>query len=570
LTAGTVLPDAGLLFGTSASARRRRAVLLLLVPSLVLVGTLAYDFVFDDSLVILQDPALTGASDLRDLFSQRVRVMDVTLGYYRPVIGLVYRLDWLLWGDNPAGYRLTNLLWHLVATVLVYRIALRTGNGIVAAWLAAMIFGILPAHTESIGWIQGRVDIVPTVLGLLAHLAWLRGRQRRGSRAWGCAALCGLALLGALLAKEVAAALPFAWGVWEASALAGLARAERRRRATALVPGTCAVLAAVLTYAVLRGLAVGAVVAFPMQTSPVGLRALAVLIMLAEYVRGLALPGPTLHFYRPLRVAVTPAMLTLAVATLVLLGGGLMVAWRRARPLFPWIAWLPVTLLPALLFVLYAPAAESGFYTAERFLYLPSVGWCVLVGCAGAWLWESAHTAARRRVAGIGLLVVLLGCTALTLVRLQPWADPEDFYLAMRAQPGLPREMRVFIHNDLGRVYLERGLSAAAQEEFLRALRLKPDYGLAHNNMGVALIRDGKPREARAWLEAAIRLDPTHSEAYGNLGVVHEATGDRMAARRAYEAGLRVAPGSAWLVQKLARVNAAIQPPPAPLPEVAP
>ena len=153
---------------------------------------------------------------------------------------------------------------------------------------------------------------------------------------------------------------------------------------------------------------------------------------------------------------------------------------------------------------------------------------------------------------------LLLGYAGLTLIRLQPWADPADFYLAMRAQPALPREMRIFVHNDLGRVYLERGEFPAARVEFLHALELKPDYALAHNNMGVLLIREGKPIEARRWLETAIRLDPTRSDAYGNLGAAYEAAGDLPAARRAYEAGLRVAPTSAWLAQGLARVNAGI------------
>jgi tetratricopeptide (TPR) repeat protein len=542
----------------------RRAALLIFFPSLVLAGTLAYDFVFDDALVILNDPLVTGAADVRAALTQRVQVMDVALGYYRPVISVLYRLDWLLWGDNPAGYRLTNLLWHLLATLLLYRIAVRTTGRTVVAWLAAMVFAVLPAHTESIGWTQGRVDIVPTALGLLAQLAWLQSTERTASRAWGWAVLSGLAWLAALLAKEVAAVLPLAWTMWEISAIAALPGPERRPRVAALIPGICALVGAGLTYAVLRAVAVGGLAAFPMRLSPLDVRALAMLLVLAEYFRVLALPGLALNFYLPLRVAATPVTLAIALSTLVLLCGGLCLAWRRARSVFPWIAWVPITLLPALAFVFYAPAPERGFYVAERFLYLPSVGWCVLLGFLGARLWESARSAAMARYVGIGLAGLLFACAGSTLLRLQPWADPAGFYLAMRAQPGLPRAMQVFVHNDLGRVYLERGWLATAQEEFLGALRLKPDYGLAHNNMGVALIREGKPGEARPWLETAIRLDPYHSEAYGNLGAAHEAAGDPLAARRAYEAGLRVAPGSAWLAEGLARVNAAIRQPPAP------
>jgi hypothetical protein len=530
--------------------------MLLLLPSLILVGTLRYDFVFDDTLVILKDPMVTGTFGLRGVFNQQVQVIDVVLGYYRPVISLLYRMDWILWGENPAGYRLTNLLWHLLATFLVYRITLQTVGRITVAWAAAMIFAVLPAHTESIGWIQGRVDIVPTALGLLAHLCWLQAKERRRWAAWGWGALSGGAFLAALLAKEIAAALPLAWAVWGVSSLAGLSPNGRREHVKSLLPCVCAIVLASLAYGVLRSQTVGALVAFPARLSPPGLRALALLAMLAEYGRVLLLPELTLNFYRPLPVETTLPTLTVSLLVLVALGGGLIAAWRRARPLFPWVAWIPITLSPALLFVLYAPAPERGFYTAERFLYLPSVGWCVVLGAVVASACESARGSETSRFVGIAFGALLLGYAGLTLIRLQPWADPVDFYLSMQAQPALPREMQIFVHNDLGRVYLERGELPAARVEFLRALELKPEYALAHNNMGVLLIREGKPGEARPWLEAAIRLDPLHSEAYGNLGAAYEAMGDLAAARRAYEAGLRVAPTSEWLAKGMARVNA--------------
>ncbi len=549
----------GRFFGPTKSARTRRTLILLLFPSLVLVGTLRYDFVFDDTLVILKDPMVIGTSSLRGVFNQQVQVIDVVLPYYRPVISLLYRLDWILWGENPAGYRLTNLLWHLLATFLVYRVALLTTGRSLAAWAAAMLFGVLPAHTEAIGWIQGRVDIVPTALGLLAHLSWLRAKERgRGTPAWCWAALSGGAFLAALLSKEVAATLPLAWAIWEVCALVELAPIDRRALVRSLVPGACAITLAALTYAVLRSQTLGALVTYPISLSPPGVRALAMVVMLAKYGWTLLLPGPTLDFYRPLFIAPTLSAMAVSLATLLVLSGGMIVAWYRVRPLFPWIAWIPITLAPTLLFALYAPASERGFYTAERFLYLPSVGWCVLLGFVVASVYESARSLATSRSVGIALAGLLVGYAGLTLTRLQPWADPIDFYLAMRAQPDLPREMQVFVHNDLGRVYLERGEFPVARAEFLGALALKPDYALAHNNVGVMLIREGKPGEAKRWLEAAIRLDPTHGDTYGNLGAAYEATGNLVAAQRAYEAGLRVAPTSAWLAKGLARVNAQI------------
>jgi tetratricopeptide (TPR) repeat protein len=292
-----------------------------------------------------------------------------------------------------------------------------------------------------------------------------------------------------------------------------------------------------------------------MSLSPVAVRALAVPSVLAEYGRVLLAPDLTLNFHRTFMVAPSLATLALALVVVIVLACGLMAAWRWARPLFPWTAWIPITLLPALLFTLDGRAPETGFFTAERFLYLPSVGWCVLLGSAASSLLEGHPT---RPWAGWRWMMVgglVLGYAGLTLVRLQPWADAADLYEAMKTQSNMPAAVRVLVHNNLGEVYLEQGEISAARAEFQAALQLKPDYAFAHNNLGVLLIRQGRPTEARPWLETAIRLDPNYSDAYGNLGAAYEAVGDLSAARRAYEAGLRIAPGSVWLVKGLARVN---------------
>jgi len=541
------------LLGRGGTAQARRLLVLLLLPAVVLAGALRFDFVFDDSLVVLGDPLVAGQFSPREIFGNEVRVGDVELGYYRPVITMLYRTDRTLWGLNPSGYHLTNLLWHMLATFLVYRVALRTTERIVAAWAAALLFAVLPAHTEAIGWIQGRVDLVSTAFSLLALLALLRARDATRRASWAWASLAGLMLLVALLAKESAAALPLAWAMWEVSSF----KRNRWRERVAGLAGRFAPLAvAGLAYWLLRHWAMGDSYSyFRMSMSPFGLRALALLSLLAEYGRILLAPDLTLNFHRTFMVAPSLATLAIGLVVVVVLACGLGAAWRWARPLFPWTAWIPITLLPALLFTLDVRAPETGFFTAERFLYLPSVGWCVLLGFAAASPLEGHHTSSWAGWRWMTLGGLVLGFAGLTLARLQPWADPADLYVAMKAQTNIPAAVRVLAHNNLGEVYLERGEFSAARAEFQAALQLKPDYAFAHNNLGVLLIRQGQPTEARPWLETAIRLDPNYSDAYGNLGAAYEAAGDLSAARRAYEAGLRKAPGSVWLVKGLARVN---------------
>ena len=545
--------EPGWLFGPGSTPRARRGLLLVLVPALILAGTLRFDFVFDDNLVVLGDRLVTGQFNLREIFGSEVRVEDVTLGYYRPLVTLLYRADRALWGTNPAGYHLTNLLWHLLATVLVYRVAFLTTGRLAAAWTGAMLFAVLPAHTEAIGWIQGRTDLVSTTLLLLALLALLHAQAAGAHAGWRWGTVGGLTFLAALLAKESVVPLPLAWGMWELST-AGAGR--WRARLAAMAPRVVPLVLAGVVYWLFRRWAVGDLVGFPMSLSPLPLRALALFFVLAEYGRVLLFPDLGLNLFRALSVTPTPLTLVISLTVAGILVGGLVAAWRWARSLFPWVAWVPITLSVPLLFILYAPAPETGFMTAERFLYLPSVGWCVLLGSLLA---RAVERPGRMGVSGWGLATlsgVFVGYAGLTLLRLLPWADAADLYVAMKAQANVPLAVRLLVHNNLGKVYLDRSEYAEAREEFQAALRLKPTYAFAHNNLGVLLIRQGQPVEARRWLETAIRLDPTYADALGNLGAAYEATGDLEAARAAYAAGVRAAPGSAWLAGGLARVQA--------------
>jgi tetratricopeptide (TPR) repeat protein len=523
-----------------------------LLTALVYAGTLRFDFVFDDDMVVLGDALVAGPWNLGEILGSQVRVADVTLGYYRPLVTLSYRLDRLLWGTNPAGYHLTNLLWHVLATYLVYALAKRTGASALAAWIGALCFGLLPAHAEVLGWIQGRVDLIAAAFLLSALLALLDSHERPAPAEWRWGGLGGALYFLALMAKEAAAPLPLAWAVWEFTRRDGRPLGTRL---AASLPRFAPLAAALVAYGALRHAAVGAGLQFPTSLSPLDIRLLALFAVIAEYGRILLFPDPGLNLHRALEVRWTIPVVLPALAAAAALAGGLCLAWRRARHLVFWVAWLPIMLLPPLCFIGYAFAPESGFMTAERFLYLPSVAWCVLGGRLLERALAAQQSLGLETFGWATLACLAIAYAALNAVRLAPWSDAADLYRAMLLQPGQSAPVRTYIHNNLGGVYLERGDLRAAHAEFQAALRLNPDYAFTLNNMGVLLIRQGRPEAALPWLERAVRLRADYADAYGNLGAAYEALGDFAAARRAYAAGLRLAPTSARLASGLLRVG---------------
>jgi hypothetical protein len=124
----------------------------------------------------------------------------------RPVAALSFILDGQLWGANPTGYHLTNLLLHLACSGLVMLI---TRAVLIDGWLpaaaAGLIFALHPVHVEPVIWITGRVDTISTLAYLLAIYGLLRFRS---NATWYWLAVSWLAYGVGIFAKEAALTLP--------------------------------------------------------------------------------------------------------------------------------------------------------------------------------------------------------------------------------------------------------------------------------------------------------------------------------------------------------------------------
>src|SRR5205085_1082795 len=97
--------------------------------------------------------------------------------YYRPLFNLYLLVNYQLFHLNPAGWHLLLVLWHLLVTLLVYRLARRLLKDEGGALTAALIFGVHPVHIESVAWISGVTEPMLAVFFLGALLGYLRWRD---------------------------------------------------------------------------------------------------------------------------------------------------------------------------------------------------------------------------------------------------------------------------------------------------------------------------------------------------------------------------------------------------------
>jgi len=526
-------------------ARWRRLVacaVATLLAVLVYLNALHNLFVYDDHRVIVEN---AGIQELLDL--KAILLHDVS----RPMVNLSYAIDHAIWGPEPFGFHLTNLLLHALNVALLFQLSC----GIVEDWLrrreqsgwpiraglvamvAATFFAVHPMMTETVGYATGRTDVLCGTFVLLAFLSarrWLKG----GHHVW-LAATFG-SWLAALTSKETAAMLPFVLLTYERLIL--LPDVGERRRSLFLLHGP------LLTATVAAAAARVFVLVFFEFHGTATIRwtyALVELDVTRRYLGLMLFPEGQSIFhavYLPSRGAVA--------ASLMIVGVGLLgTAWacRKRQPLVSLgFLWFLLLLLPPALLVMMNHAEPM----AERRTYLPSGGLFLAAGVGVAWV--SARVPRRHRLLR-GALAVLFGVSLLslggrTVLRNVVWGNPVALWReAVDLSPDhwIP-------HLLLGEALHGTHRHDEAILEYQTALTLEPRAMFAYEKLALCLVENGRYGEAAATFEKLRTVAPESNEVTVGLGGVALAAGQTAEAKRYLSQALADAPTSVAARQALA------------------
>lgn len=535
-------------------------------------------YVQDDHVAIEENP-IVARGDVREIFgtSYWAGASGEDRSLYRPISILSYALERRLTGEPSAMVsRGVNLSLHAAVTLTLLLLVRRLGGSGFTSATTALLFALLPVHVEAVANVVGRAELLAAWFSLLAlwaltHSGAWSNRDagsagRRRLAAWGAAA----ALFLALGAKEVAVATPLLMVAVEGlfrPAPNGRDRAWWTDRAAALAP---AVLAG-LVYVILRVEALEQILS-PQRPDPAdnplvalyGAERLATALGLVPRYAGLLLfPLVLSADYSGPVIAIHTTVLGAAPLVGVALLGGC-VALGLPRRLRPWDvqfrrpgaaggrelaafgAWL--LLLPYLVIAnLFFPV---GTVFAERLLYLPSAGFCLLLGVlVGGFVAGYRRVQLQpleQRVRGAMLIVALLAASygMRSWARSLDWRDDETlFTAAIAAQPRSPRA-----HFIVGKIESDRGRTDRAVELFDRTVELYPDWIAALHEKGVTLARSGRYVEAVSALQRSVELSPQFGRAHRNLAIALRRLGRTEEARRSLRKALVIDPGdgTAW------------------------
>jgi Flp pilus assembly protein TadD len=529
---------------------------------LVFVRTLGYGFVYDDGRQVLENPWIWSPRYLPDLLFKPVWafVDGGPSNFYRPVQTLVHFCAAMLFGRGPIGFHLLSVMMHALASAAAL-LFLRRITGPLRALLAASLFAAWPIHAEPVAWVSAGPDVNAALFLFLCF--WLCCAVRSGASSERSPVLllllAGAAFFLALLSKETALAAP----------LLALALPQPRRSespvpspprqaagpARAALAFGCVFGLPLAVYLVLRTRAVGGLLPTTARAALSGAEGWGTaLMLLPRYVALAFLPWRVV----PDRV-VTPTGSPLAPAALfgAAVAAGLLAAWvwlrRRSPPAAFGVAILVVPLLPALQVRYF-----TGILQADRYLYIPSLGACLLISEAAGGLFLRAGAPAVRALLAAGCSCLVLLAAGRTVIVADIWRDS-----ATLGRKGIALEPRsITMRLELISALDRKGETDEALKVALEAKHLAPedprasaavaalraraaaagggdpiaiyrealaaDPYRAHLWVGLsaALLRAGRPQEAIEAAERAIALDQFNRAAHVNLGTARGALGD--------------------------------------------
>ena len=529
-----------------------RALFLTIAATvLVYANSLSGAFVFDDTKQIVGNPSLHSWSNIFRAFSNDVwsfqratLTKDIPPPYYRPLFTIYLTINYQLFGLWEPGWHLMNLLVHTTATVFVYYLLRRLSGDIVIASLTALLFGVHPAHVESVSWISGIPDPLAALFYVPSLIWYVRYRQEGGGK-WLIASVVAYGL--AALCKETPLALPLVFVVWELTQQRGRKKFGTRFRETTWLLVPYAAVAA--GYLLLRFSVLGRLSwKHPfMARVPDYAIWMTVPYVFVNYLRHLVAPFRLSLIYGTSFIMSASDPRFLVPAGLLLLMAAILLIYRKKLDAGIWLA-LALIIAP-LLPVLNLKVFHYEYIIQDRYLYLPSIGFCSLVVLI---IVRLARGNQKLTLAVGGIIILAFGVS--TIVQNRVWHDAVALW--QRAIFYAPESWST--HYNLGLAYLNSKQSELALRELEEAKRLNPAEATIYNNLALAQAALGDLHGAIANSKEALALDPTTIEAHNNLGAFLYAQGSYSAASSEFALVLMRDPESVSAHFNLGRTFAAM------------
>ncbi len=447
---------------------------------------------WDDNVYIIENPHVYYLSwlNLKQIFTSTVS------GIYTPLTVFSFALEYHFANSHPFLYHLDNLILHLVVTFFVFTLALRMRLSFLTAFLAAIIFGVHPMHVESVAWITERKDVLYAFFYLLAVHCYWSYLEKNSRRDYLLSIVFGIL---SMLAKPMALSLVFIFilcDVWQ----------KRSKDLTMLwdkLPH--------LFYIVLLSL-----ITYLSHARVPGnegwLKASAIWIYsFSFYIQKFFWPfGLTPQYQLPLPVTLVNPVYLMAIAVFLLVLFFVFIYPREKL----W-RWAIFYYFLSIFFLLRFDQGYDLNIVADRFMYLPSVGFCLWTAEVMAKFIQSHNKLWPQTVTKIlcSILIAGLSLQAFSMTRI--WKDSVTLWShVINCNPHLATA-----YNNRGEAYGQKGLLNLALADYDKALDLDPYHASSYQNKAHVFDQLGDEARALQNLNLSIKLNISFQSLYnrGNI-----------------------------------------------------
>jgi len=539
-------------------------------------------FVWDDHQQILSNPSVKSGAPLAPIFTTDVRFASHSQSFqntdYRPLQMLTYRLLFGAFGADAGAFHMCSVLLAIACGLAAFFVFLELTHRVPLALAAAALFVLHPVHTEAVDWIAALPELGFSLFLLLSFALFLVSRDSskspvRNAKYWLTLALSWISFATALFWKETAVVFPVLIAGYVLLVEHDGEQQKFSRRVRSMLLASAPYWCMLFGYLGLRAYLLGAagVSSRDWALTPVQL-AINALGLMEQYWAKLAFPLQLNAYYSfsPIRSlasarAIIVVLIAIAAAAIVI-----MLVRRRAvsgEAVVPDATknnfrlglfaafWILVTLLPAM----DLGALGRNPFT-ERYLFLPSAGFCLLVVLIAAWAIQQTPVGVRRYL-GPGLLaVVLVSFLIKTVERNSEWKDDLTiFSAALPLSPDAP-----FVHNMIATHESDDSTpSADAEQHYLRAAELaekqtppdRLDAVTAYRGLAWIDANRSQYPQAMALLAKAEEIDPTDADTDGEKGLILARSGDGLAAMPLLERSLAAEPDNENVLSALGMVT---------------
>jgi tetratricopeptide (TPR) repeat protein len=512
---------------------------LAIISLAVYHNSLSNGFVFDDYAVIVENKHIKDFSNsLPSFFNNSYFIVAGGEASYRPVATLSYFLIHSFAGLNPFYYHLSSVLLHTLNVILVYLLFFLLLGDWFKALLAGLLFACHPALTETVDCIAFNEDLLAAFFFLLALLLYVKAVYKRPA---GAANLLSVFFFFcALLSKEMAISLPVIILLYDLTFRGAAEQALSVKHMLSIVKNRWAFYVGYavigLLYLVLRFLI--------FINSGDGLKP----HFGSLFERLLYLPN---HIFSFVKLAIAPYDLNVEyvfaypqsffeishLAGFVIITGLGIFSFlfvRHYKEIFFGIWWFFFTLFPVYNII------EIFNPFAERYLYIPVIGFCLVIPIILSSTFSSALNN-KKAVNTATLFVVILilsAYAAITIARNRDWKDGLTLWSkTVKQSPGSG-----VAHGSLGRAYQEQGLIDKAIAEYETAAKIMPNHFRAYYNLGVVYDQQGGFHQAEANYKKSITINPGFANAHYNLANLYQKEGLTHDAINHYRAVIELSP----------------------------